>query len=158
MIYKFDLIAVKVKKLTINSMSEKTLTVVIPAYNEGTTIKQALYRVFKFVPEVYEVIVVDDASSDDTAAVCQDYARTEIRVKLLKHSCNQGKTAALRTGFAKCSAAIVVVQDEDLEYDPRDISRVDFSNPGRYRRCLSGLPFHDPPGWPSPLLPSLFGK
>jgi glycosyltransferase involved in cell wall biosynthesis len=102
-------------------MNEKTLSVVIPAYNEGGTIKQVLDRVFKFIPDVHEVIVVDDASADDTAAVCEGYARKEGRVKLFKHSSNQGKTAALRTGFSECSGAIVVVQDADLEYDPRDI-------------------------------------
>jgi glycosyltransferase involved in cell wall biosynthesis len=67
------------------------------------------------------MIVVDDAPVDDTAAACEGYARIERRVKLLKHSSNQGKTAALRTGFVECSGAIVVVQDADLEYDPRDI-------------------------------------
>jgi glycosyltransferase involved in cell wall biosynthesis len=102
-------------------MNEKTLSVVMPAYNEAATIKQVLDRVFRFVPDVHEVVVVDDASVDGTVAACEDYARSEGRVKLLKHSSNQGKTAALRTGFAKCSGAIVVVQDADLEYDPRDI-------------------------------------
>jgi glycosyltransferase involved in cell wall biosynthesis len=108
-------------QLTIDSMNEQTLSVVMPAYNEGGTIKQVLDRVFKFIPDVHEVIVIDDASMDDTTVVCEGYARREGRVKLLKHSRNQGKTAALRTGFAECSGAIVVVQDADLEYDPRDI-------------------------------------
>jgi glycosyltransferase involved in cell wall biosynthesis len=104
--------------------ADKKLSIVIPAYNEGRTIKQVLDRILEFNPHVHEVIVVDDASTDDTAAVCESYSRKEKRIKLLVNSSNRGKTAALREGFAKCSGAIVVVQDADLEYDPRDIAEL----------------------------------
>jgi glycosyltransferase involved in cell wall biosynthesis len=102
-------------------MNQKTLSVIIPAYNEEKTIKQVLDRVFEHNQDLHEVIVIDDGSKDDTARICEDYARGEKRVKLIRHSCNQGKTAAVRTGFSECSGAIVVVQDADLEYDPREI-------------------------------------
>jgi glycosyltransferase involved in cell wall biosynthesis len=97
------------------------LTVVIPVFNEASTIKQVLDRISEHVEDLHEVIVVDDGSKDDTASICEEYARCESRVRLIRHSSNRGKTAALRTGFAECSGAIVIVQDADLEYDPREI-------------------------------------
>jgi glycosyltransferase involved in cell wall biosynthesis len=97
------------------------LSLVVPAFNEEGTIATVLERVFECIPDVYEVIVIDDASSDGTSEACRAYIRKEPRVKLLCHETNQGKTAALRTGFAACTGSIVVVQDADLEYDPREI-------------------------------------
>jgi glycosyltransferase involved in cell wall biosynthesis len=102
-------------------MSQKTLTLVIPAYNEEKTVQRVLDRIFEFIPDIHEVIIIDDGSTDSTSAICRDYMLKEKRVKLVAHAGNQGKTAALRTGFAEASGAIVVVQDADLEYDPRDI-------------------------------------
>jgi glycosyltransferase involved in cell wall biosynthesis len=95
------------------------LAVIIPAYNESGTIARVLQTVL-VQPLVQEVIVVDDASSDDTWAVLQPLAQLDPRVKLFRHDVNQGKGAALRTGFARASAPIVIVQDADLEYDPAD--------------------------------------
>jgi glycosyltransferase involved in cell wall biosynthesis len=102
-------------------MDNHLLSLVVPAYNEEGTIKTVLDRIFEFVPEVHEVVVVDDASTDATLDVCYAYSADEPRVKLLRHKTNQGKTAALITGFAACTGTIVVVQDADLEYDPREI-------------------------------------
>jgi len=92
------------------------LAVVVPAYNEGATIARVLEQVLAQRP-VQEVIVVDDASQDDTLAAARKYAKDE-RLKLIRHEKNQGKGAALRTGFAQASAPFVIVQDADLEYDP----------------------------------------
>lgn len=97
------------------------LSLIIPAFNEGRTIRSVLDRIFEFLPNVYEVVVVDDASSDSTPEICHSYAEYEKRVKLYRHRTNQGKTAALITGFAACTGSIVVVQDADLEYDPSEI-------------------------------------
>jgi glycosyltransferase involved in cell wall biosynthesis len=97
------------------------LSLVVPAFDEARTIETVLDRVFDSIPDVHEVIVIDDASSDSTSEVCRAYIGKEQRVKLLRHETNQGKTAALRTGFAACTGTIVVVQDADLEYDPREI-------------------------------------
>jgi glycosyltransferase involved in cell wall biosynthesis len=93
-----------------------TLTVIIPAYNEEDTILRVIERV-REVPFSLQIIVVDDCSSDRTAALVQDLPGVE----LLRHQRNQGKGAALRTGFAQATGRIVVVQDADLEYDPTDI-------------------------------------
>jgi glycosyltransferase involved in cell wall biosynthesis len=102
-------------------MSETLLTLVVPAFNEGRTIGTVLDRVFSFLPNVHEVLVVDDGSTDNIPDVVQKYSAREPRVRLFQHKSNQGKTAALRTGFAAATGSIVVVQDADLEYDPREI-------------------------------------
>lgn len=98
-----------------------TLTIVIPAFNEENTIGAVLTRLFECVPEVFEVLVVDDASRDSTPDQCRLFAKREPRVRLLSHTHNQGKTAALKTAFSQARGDIVVIQDADLEYDPQEI-------------------------------------
>src|SRR6202030_1037932 len=71
--------------------------------------------------DVYEVLVIDDASMDRTPELSHEYGNRDPRIKLFRHKTNLGKTAALQTGFAACTGSIVVVQDADLEYDPREI-------------------------------------
>jgi glycosyltransferase involved in cell wall biosynthesis len=103
-------------------MDEYLLSLIVPAFNEQATIVAVLDRVFEFLPDVHEVLVIDDASDDLTLEVSHAYALREPRVKLYRHKTNLGKTAALQTGFAACSGTIVVVQDADLEYNPREIA------------------------------------
>jgi glycosyltransferase involved in cell wall biosynthesis len=98
-----------------------TLSLIVPAYNEEKTIASVIGRIFEFIPETHEVIVIDDASEDLTPEVVHELSLREPRIQLLRHAVNQGKTAALRTGFAAVTGSIVVVQDADLEYDPREI-------------------------------------
>ena len=97
------------------------LSVVIPAFNEENTIGKVLDRLLEFNPDVHEILVVDDASTDGTARLTGGRQRTEPRIKLIQHPKNEGKTAALRSGFAACTGDIVVVQDADLEYHPGEI-------------------------------------
>ena len=94
---------------------------IVPAFNEEQTIETVLNRIFEFLPDVHEVVVVDDASADRTLDASYEYSTREPRVKLLRHKTNLGKTAALQTGFAAVTGSIVVVQDADLEYDPSEI-------------------------------------
>jgi len=94
------------------------LTVVVPAFNEAPSIGAVLERVLAQRP-VQEVVVVDDASRDDTWKVLQSFASNP-RVKLFRHESNQGKGAALRTGFQQAGGDFVIVQDADLEYDPEE--------------------------------------
>src|SRR6201996_7744806 len=103
-------------------MEDHLLSLIVPAFNEERTIESVLDRVFEFLPDVHEVLVIDDASVDRTPEICHAYSLRDPRVKLYRHRTNRGKTAALQTGFAACSGSIVVVQDADLEYDPREIS------------------------------------
>ncbi len=97
------------------------LSIVIPAFNEAATIDRVLDRICDSVGQFHEIVVVDDASSDHTAAHVEKRAGLDPRIRLLRHSENAGKTAALRTGFAAVTGDVVVVQDADLEYDPADI-------------------------------------
>jgi glycosyltransferase involved in cell wall biosynthesis len=92
--------------------------VVVPAFNEAGSIASVLECVLAQRP-VQEVVVVDDASGDNTWEALQAFA-ANARVKLLRHTVNQGKGAALRTGFQHAKGDFVIVQDADLEYDPQD--------------------------------------
>src|SRR5208282_6898252 len=90
-----------------------SLAVVIPVFNEASTIA----KVVKTVADqalVREVIVVDDGSNDGTWDALGPLAAAEPRVRLFRHTVNQGKGAAVRTGFAQVTAPLVIVQDADL--------------------------------------------
>ena len=95
------------------------LSVVIPVYNEEHTIRQVIAHVAA-LPLPKEIIVVDDASTDGTRKILAELEPArDVHVIFKPH--NEGKGAALRTGFRRVSGTVVVVQDADLEYDPRDI-------------------------------------
>jgi glycosyltransferase involved in cell wall biosynthesis len=93
------------------------LSVVIPVNNEAETVVSLIEAVLA-KQCVQEMVVVDDGSQDGTWEALQPVAKKHPRVVLFRHETNQGKGAALRTGFSKATAPIVVVQDADMEYDP----------------------------------------
>jgi len=96
-----------------------TLSVIIPVYNEKDTISATIARV-RALPFPTQIIVVDDFSSDGTRKLLQQIAFVEgIRVVFKQQ--NEGKGAALRTGFAYARGMVVAVQDADMEYDPCDL-------------------------------------
>ncbi|HRX79291.1 MAG TPA: glycosyltransferase family 2 protein [Pirellulaceae bacterium] len=95
------------------------LSVVIPVYNEANTLERVIARVREtHLP--MEIICVDDGSKDGTREVLERLA-AEQNIKAVFHERNQGKGAALRTGFIEATGDIVVVQDADMEYDPQDL-------------------------------------
>ncbi len=104
----------------------KTLSVVIPCYNEEKTLEKCVERVLQIADEslALEIVIVDDCSSDHSAAVAKRLEERHGEIKLLRHEKNQGKGAALKTGFRNATGDYVAVQDADLEYHPNDLKRL----------------------------------
>jgi glycosyltransferase involved in cell wall biosynthesis len=99
------------------------VSIVIPCYNEIATLEQVIDAVLDSQVQDKEIIIVDDASTDGTAELIR--TKLESRVsQVIFHERNQGKGAALRTGFAVATGDIVLVQDADLEYDPREYEKL----------------------------------
>jgi len=97
-----------------------TLTVIIPCYNEIKSIEQVLHRVLA-VELADEVLIVDDGSTDGTLEVLKRIESEALpKVKVVYHEKNQGKGAALVTGFQHAIGDIILIQDADFEYDPRE--------------------------------------
>lgn len=99
------------------------LSVVMPAFNEEKTLAEVVHAVLAQAL-VAELIVVDDASRDGTWQVMQTLAANEPRLQIFQHPINQGKGAALRTGFSKATQPYVIIQDADLEYDPGEYAKL----------------------------------
>lgn len=93
------------------------LSVIIPCYNEQGTIG-SLIAMVQASPWVQEIIVVDDGSQDKSREILEAISDPQVRV--IMHTVNQGKGAALRTGFSHATSEFVIVQDADLEYDPSE--------------------------------------
>jgi glycosyltransferase involved in cell wall biosynthesis len=104
-------------------MNERCLSVVIPAYNEEHTLSQIVDRVTR-LPQLLEVVIVDDCSSDNTPEVLRNLREKYPNIKTVRHARNRGKTESLKTGFRLTEGEIVIVQDADLEYDPSEIPGV----------------------------------
>ena len=103
------------------------LSILVPVYNERYLVRELLRRVLAVeiagITEL-EVVVVDDGSTDGTRDLLRALAAAEPRLRYFEHERNGGKGAAIRTGIAAASGDLIVFQDADLEYDPRDFARM----------------------------------
>ena len=98
------------------------LSIVIPCYNEEKTLKIIVERVIKFKELAKEIIIVDDCSTDNSRKIINELSDLHTEIKAIFLEKNQGKGGALKKGFEEVSGDIVLIQDADLEYDPKDYS------------------------------------
>ena len=108
------------------SVKVTTFSIVIPCYNEEKTLRKCVERVLEIADKSLsiEIIIVDDCSGDGSLAVAEELESRYAEIILLRHEENQGKGAALRTGFQKATGDFVAVQDADLEYDPMEFRKL----------------------------------
>ena len=98
-----------------------TVSVIVPCYNERNTIREVVSRVESLSFEK-QIIIVDDGSTDENRDVLQELKSNTVQV--IRHDQNRGKGCAIRTALAQATGDVVVIQDGDLEYDPRDLERM----------------------------------
>jgi glycosyltransferase involved in cell wall biosynthesis len=94
------------------------ITIIIPVYNEESTIREIIRRV-ENTKLVNEILIVDDGSTDRTRKILEEY-NTQGSIRVFLHPKNMGKGAAVRTGINHARGDVILIQDADLEYDPRD--------------------------------------
>ena len=126
------------KTKTSRGRGKPLLSILVPVYNEETTIKNILDRVTTLPIERYEVLVVDDASNDKSRSIIDAFAKkfskSNVELKILSHPKNRGKGAGIKTALGLAEGEYFIIQDADLEYDPKDIPPLlEAARKGKYR-------------------------
>ena len=99
-------------------MRPMNLSVIIPVHNEKDTVREIIHRV-QAMNLASEIVIVDDGSQDGTRAILAELDGKD-KVRVILHEKNQGKGAAVRTGILSAKGDVLLIQDADLEYDPRE--------------------------------------
>ncbi|KPK98064.1 MAG: hypothetical protein AMJ95_05900 [Omnitrophica WOR_2 bacterium SM23_72] len=108
-------------------MLNNSLSVVLPAYNEEGNILQVIEKILKILPSItcdFEIIAVDDGSTDKTADILEKISASDARLKVIRHSKNLGYGASLRSGFKKAQKQLILYMDADQQFDISDITRL----------------------------------
>src|ERR1039458_6292463 len=107
------------------SKTKPLLSILVPVYNEETTILKILEKVTRLPLADYEVLVVNDASKDKSKSIIDKFSLgftgSGVRLRTFSHSNNRGKGAGIKTGIKYAKGKYFIIQDADLEYDPSDI-------------------------------------
>jgi glycosyltransferase involved in cell wall biosynthesis len=101
----------------------KKLSIIIPCYNEESTIEEIVKKVTQVVDLSYEIIIIDDYSTDNTRTILKNNLKEKID-KLILNPSNLGKGYSVRQGIKEASGEIILIQDADLEYDPNDYPKL----------------------------------
>ncbi len=103
-----------------------TASIIIPCFNEEKTLRKSVERLIAIIGDDLglEIIIVDDGSTDRSREVARELSSEHSNLRLIEHTSNQGKGAALRSGFAAATGEVVAVHDADLEYNPRDLKKL----------------------------------
>jgi glycosyltransferase involved in cell wall biosynthesis len=120
--------------------TKRCLSVVIPVYNEELTLRIIVEKLLR-LPQVLEIVLVDDCSTDQTRTVVESLAEYHANIKPVFQDRNRGKTAALKAGFAATIGDVVIIQDADLEYDPTEIPEVIYPILGGFADVVYGSRF-----------------
>src|SRR4030042_1355762 len=102
---------------------EVTVSIIVPCYNEVGTIEKIVRAIIDAPPKDKEIIVVDDGSTDGTGDILKSCIESKV-CRVIYHDRNRGKGAAIRSGLTVASRDVVIIQDADLEYDPKDYLRL----------------------------------
>ncbi len=110
-------------------MKGPVLSILVPVYNEEKTLNTILSKVASLSIDSYEVIIVNDASSDGSLGIIDDFVRNfkgspKVSLNVISHARNKGKGAGIKTGLQNAKGRYFVIQDADLEYNPRDIPKL----------------------------------
>jgi glycosyltransferase involved in cell wall biosynthesis len=100
------------------------ITIIIPCYNEERTILKIIEKVQKYNDYPLDIIIVDDCSTDKSSFIIQKIISSYPNTRNFRHEKNQGKGAAVCTGFKHSKGDIIIIQDSDLEYDPSNYSNL----------------------------------
>jgi glycosyltransferase involved in cell wall biosynthesis len=103
----------------------RSVSIIIPTYNEAPTIQKVIQAVVDVkLPIKKQIIVVDDGSTDGSGAIIQGFTLRQPKILSFSHKTNRGKGAAIRTALKRATGDFIIIQDADLESDPKDIRRI----------------------------------